>query len=127
MDAKVAEAMGWTWELWPLNREQPHLVPPGYVDPHPDVWWLGRSQQELVPPYSTDIRAAWMVANHLGLMVVPVAGDWMAGRLVEDGRVRAYADTRYRQIDGIVEFCCVARSAPLAICKAALLVIAEPT
>lgn len=107
LDALVAEkVMGWQWQQWAPNPEQPHLAPPGYGRPHPDHWWLGRSIFELVPNYSTDIAAAWLVVEHMERTRPNEFMLW-----TEQGQWGAEFD------NDISRF---ALAAPLSICVAAL-------
>lgn len=110
LDALVAEkVMGWQWQQWAPNPEQPHLAPPGYGRPHPDHWWLGRSIFELVPHYSTDIADAWLIVEHLHGRVV--IDHWSGNQ---------YKVMIYIPSSGSPSVEASADTAPLALCLAAL-------
>lgn len=110
LDALVAEkVMSYEWMDWPLNPEQPHLVPPGYEDPRKPVWWLGRSVQELVPNYSSDIAAAWQVAGVFDEVDLHKGQHGWLCRLERGDDDAIQMGEAFR-----------AASAPLAICRAAL-------
>lgn len=61
-------------------------------------------QNLMIPDYSTDIAAAWLVADKLGLSVLKVTEGWQA---------RKFVSMRDESASN-------AKTAPLAICLAAL-------
>jgi hypothetical protein len=66
------------------------------------------------PPYSTAISVAWKVVEKMGLSLVRTDEGWMVGDIscgftTDDGVV-----------DGTLQYATVCKTAPLAICLAAL-------
>jgi hypothetical protein len=82
---------------------------------------LERALEARPRPYSTDIAAAWEVVERLRLTVTPHLDSWRAARCNwgQSGEINAVGMTNSRPW---VE----AETAPLAICRAALLDIARP-
>lgn len=137
LDAIVAERiMGWRWYTRPLAPLR-WLGPPNAADGPPnsagavalcdkadkgkeaeDGWWLEEDRYRdgfpRVPHYSTEISAAWEVAEKLHLTVTPGIRGWRAARCnwSQSGETTAVGMTNHRQW---VE----AETAPLAICLAA--------
>lgn len=107
LDARIAiEIMGWARLATPFNTEQAVIVPPGWTDLSAKRW-LGHPLLELVPPYSTDIAAAWPVAEklretHGEVWIRSTESGWWNCRIAETGVNRS------------------APTAPEAICLAAL-------
>jgi hypothetical protein len=120
MDVKIAELMGWIWIT--EDDDQPDQIP-YLIDPDEDSYLVYYPKvaekfpavypSQGLPPFSTDIAAAWLVVEKFldqhdfdlnNLM--DNDGEWMATikPLNSDEYVMAKADT-----------------APLAICRAALL------
>ena len=115
MDALVAErVMGWVHFTW---KGYSYFLPQNEI-PGPDVQLMiypGRP----VPLYSTDIAAAWLVVDKMGLSLVRVdAARWLVGQYRES----EYLDTEMGCIDGHFHYAgfAVSDTAPLAICRAAL-------
>lgn len=103
LDALVAEkVMGWH------DMEPPRRAAGGFGSP-----WRGKpagmkrfADRAEFPKYSTDISAAWEVAEELGLSVLKVAEGWQARSVVSiRDETSSNGDT-----------------APLAICRCALTV-----
>jgi len=123
MDALVAEeVMGWTY-ISPLYCGYPASGPIGPNEAVPYKWpaRLGATQ---VPNYSTDIAAAWQVVEHLysekwivGIgSLVQVPREWRCElcNMWEDDFSRCPSDIEAN-----------ADTAPLVICRAALLATME--
>ena len=129
LDAAVAVALfGWAWRS--EDPEQPEQVP-YLIGPDSAVWYPKLAAKfpgvplaggHELPAYSTDIAAAWEVAEKLGLLVSPALFDrlqgyskWGAG--VFQGRT-GHDDGGHRYVrpgtwaEGM--------TAPEAICRAAL-------
>jgi hypothetical protein len=105
LDALVAEK---------VMDEQKLLVPDDgsiYPDPRYTSWWWGRDIHELVPHYSTDIAAAWLVVEKLA----PNMDFYMEIATKDDGWFVMFGDD--------LDKACIADTAPLAICRAALKVV----
>jgi hypothetical protein len=95
LDALVAEkVMGWTKGL------KPWLMPPGFVE----------CDVVPIPNYSTDIAAAWEVANKKRVSLSPVLGDQL--------KVVGWRAEVHDFVYSCGHF--DAPDAPLAICRAAL-------
>lgn len=76
-----------------------------------------------VMPYSTDIAAAWMIVEKLGLSLVRMTnGNWWAGRFREGTYFSS--DVELGVVDGNLEDGAEAPTAPEAICRAALAAVA---
>lgn len=128
MDALVAEFIFyWIWIPSPLNTEQKIIVPTDksksdIIIPDSSAWWWGEDIRALVPYYSTDIAAAWQVVEKMS------RPDWAwiieSFNLANEDKPRWFA-CFWGDIDG--ELCsdasAEADTAPLAICRAALLAI----
>jgi len=80
-------------------------------DKYPFGWWRG------LPAYSIDISAAWQVVEELAEQNLFCSLDYLREQHWRDGK----GDWRCRVVCGVkIEFA-VAKEAPEAICKAALL------
>ena len=108
----IAEkVMGWQWETNPINGAS-RLMPPGYTPKLGDPLFPRTH-------YSTDIAAAWKVAQKLyekGLIVC-ITLDRDEQRY---GPVECYIEDDKRKRDDTIVALAYALTAPLAICKAAL-------
>lgn len=86
------------------------------------VGWMldSRGYTVRVPEYSTDIAAAWQVVEKLDFTIVKVDEGWMVGKL----DINAFTND-----SGVVYGCIydpgLAETAPLAICRAALLAVMD--
>jgi hypothetical protein len=115
LDQAVAEkVMGWTWELTKFNGDRRILVADRSWG---DRSWVGMDVLEYVPHYSTDIAAAWLVAEKLEQTVAA----WSIGKTVG---VEGYTCMWFKQFghpwDEVV-----APTASEAICLAALKAVGE--
>lgn len=102
LDARIAEhVMGWT-------------------DVRLAFDWMGtapgKNWREVVPPYSTDISAAWLVVQKLG------ARGFMMHKSIVGNYWRARFDV---PVVALEEPYVLAETAPLAICRAALLLVKQ--
>lgn len=89
-----------------------------WVSAHPDVVYAGDPFFP-ISPYSTDIAAAWPVAEKVGISVLKIPTGWAAGVWPEgeDNRGEYRSGECY---DGDFKHYAEADTAPLAICYAAL-------
>jgi hypothetical protein len=78
--------------------------------------WRGTWEDIANPPYSTDIGAAWEVVEKMHRMDECLSLNWRRGDITDD-KMRWAAEFRQSE-----EFA-VSDSAPLAICRAALLAV----
>jgi len=145
-DALVAtEVMGWIYsDTWG------QLVPSGHADPpiwsdwewdieeltyvkHPINMMSGvsyRGDKPYIPDYSINISASWKVAEKLKLSVLPLETGYFAG--IYDLEIE-YFDDDMGIIDGhfgggyagMRRIYSIADTAPLAICRAALLAVRD--
>jgi hypothetical protein len=116
LDALVAErVMGFRWVPTTSNSEQRLLAPPEMTNEAVDqAIGLGHSVTELAPRYSSDMGAAWQVVEFMrGQGLRPVLmPDWG----------KQWQCVVYRQD----QYVCQSKwfdSAPLAICRVALVAI----
>jgi len=148
LDALVAERVyNWRWitsEDWdysilvdPVTYEyqltQPGISPgkdwPSAYEEYEDAKLAG---SQSLPYYSTDIAAAWQVAEKLRLWVIPYTDDpvgWCAG-IPESLSAKSYVANMYGPdeigtVDGRLTLARAA-TAPLAICLAALALSGSP-
>ena len=133
LDALVAEAMGWIWlRFKPAHDEDAEFVRKPYG---PDTWEASLEHKRAngdeplahlwdcdLPHYSTDIAAAWEVVEYMGPIPFSLrfqpADAWRTG----DGEVYCHAHWTC-WFEGSVW--AEAPTAPLAICRAALLAAME--
>mgnify|MGYP001398960151 CR=1 FL=1 len=108
LDARIAEhVMGWTdVRLYCANSGDPEAL--GTAP--------GKNWREVVPDYSTDISAAWLVVQKLG------ARGFMMHKSVVGNYWRARFDIPVLAME---EPYVLAETAPLAICRAALLLVKQ--
>jgi hypothetical protein len=143
LDAEVAtRLMGFTRQKTPLNDEQDVLVPAGWTDLSPSRWW-GHDIRELVPYYSTDIGAAWTVAERL--MELGCNHFSLEWERTEDWRTRWQREQQPKELPWLYAMNAPrhlssshqsfgmpnpvvlhAETMPLAICRAALQAVSPP-
>lgn len=96
-----------------------HQIPPGYGE-----------MSEWCPPYSTTIKAAWLVVEHLTFTDGPHADMKFSFGLEFSTVIDWSADFTPRrnhpQARDYEAFCAHGYSAPEAICRAALRVVGDP-
>lgn len=112
LDALVAEKIfGWQRRPFECNAEQRVVVPPGWTDFSSRYWW-GKDINSQVPAYSTEIGAAWQVAECFDEVQLWKGPHGWSCRMErgEDEHVQHGEALR-------------ADTAPLAICRAALAAI----
>lgn len=107
IEALIAvEIFGWQWLPWSGNTEQKVLVQ--YPEQAESMDWWGKDVMDLVPGYSTDIAAAWDVVYKLHNVAINRHHVfWFCSF---KGNESAQGET-----------------APLAICRAALLAVVGAT
>lgn len=129
MDALILEKVfGYVWRTFSGNSILFH------PDDNRGHWWVegktgtpdydslrfisnNHKTMPIVPNYSTKIGDAWEVVEKLRLMVRPsvIAGKWIAAEFI-----RVYLSGKW---EGVLEV--TADTAPLAICRAALLAVMD--
>ena len=123
LDALIAEKlMGWHWVNSPPDIDGnyegiPILIPPNLTlnDLEPVLPKRGPVGHVGIPRFSTDIGSAWQLVERLATMEGPVSIAW--GIYGSEGN-KASVVTMYGPGPGVV-----APTAPLAICRAALLAV----
>jgi hypothetical protein len=131
LDALVArDVFGWRVEFGESAEQRWAFVwVDGHEQPGEFRWWKGSEAESAagwasleLPRYSTDIAAAWEVAERCGISVVRSEDGWYAVKPedIQHGSLRGTAFPTITLVFPEMRYPEPSPTAPLAICRAAL-------